>query len=278
MSKYIFECFVSSKSFKIKPTDKETSGLNIQREYLKKSIDNGERKPFKYSLQQITKHLEDGKTINSSIVGTTRMLVLDIDNGITEDNFLKFLKENDIIPNIFYRTFSYNAEIGKYKMRCIYALDKERTAEQYKNMYKMLVSVFPKYGDKSILDIAMSNYTQLVHGTDKKVELIHENSFDPVKFAKKIGYVHSKKVQQQKKEFKSYIEFGSKLEKVLEQMNNDNDDYNRSYFNYWIAREFGLEDRMNIKESWITKHEKVVPNLDTEQYFYRKLREFTKRA
>ncbi|MGL6100605.1 MAG: hypothetical protein ACRC0G_13380 [Fusobacteriaceae bacterium] len=201
MKEYIFQCFVSGKSYPEKPTEKESKILNIMRDKMIESVTNG-KEAFKYSLEQIAKHIKSGKTIAGSITDTTRLLILDVDKGINEADFIKKLDEVDMKPNIYYRTFSWDPTAGKYKMRAIYKLDKDYNREQMREIYKMLDTVFQIDG-KSYLDPALKSIKQLVHGTNKDVALIHNKAFSPRELAKRVGYIPPPKVVREFKEVKA---------------------------------------------------------------------------
>lgn len=263
----MFKVFITRKGYKEKPSEKDSKTMNINRERLIKEVALGNWKAHEVNIDYIAKKIGEGHSINATVTDKTKLLILDIDNGITEDEFCQYLKKIDMIPNIYYRTFSYNKDLGKYKMRCIYILDKEYTLEQYRAIYKMLEWYFPKYingegKEKSILDMSLSNFKQLVHGTNKEVKLIHYRAFEPRAFARNINYkVEVKKVVKlENVKPGNYTKGTFNLESVLEHFNVRNLgllDYNDGYNYYLALRPFDLEHLLNLKEEHQKKFEQA---------------------
>lgn len=242
MKEQIFQIFRSKKSFTEKPTITECKSLNYNRENLIREIKEGKREPFKVSLNQIKCYMEEGYSINASVTNTTQLLILDIDVGLTEIEFLTICKKWDIVPNIFYRTFSYTPE--KEKFRAIYKLDKGYNQEQYKSIYEMMSFIFDNKLDK-----ALSNFKQLVHGTNKKVALLHGLSLDPRTLAEKVKWKPEVKLEKKTYNFPTgrSSEFLT-LEGVLEhfKINTTSFHYNEAMDIYLTLREFNLEDRLQL--------------------------------
>lgn len=262
-----FKIFISRNGHKEKPTEKESRSMNYNREQAIKNISLGNWKPHEVDLDYIAKKLGEGHSINASITDTTRLMILDIDNGITEKAFTELLKKEDMIPNIYYRTFSYNKELGKYKMRCIYILDRDYTKEEYKELYRKLVEIFPKYTtvegkEQSILDTSMSNFKQLVHGTNKQVKIIH---YKPFKANEKLGYINTpKKVETYVKTniTKNYTHSNNELtlNGIIDHFNLNNLGllgYTEGLNYYLAVREFDLESLLQFQEKYIPKYEQA---------------------
>ncbi|MGL5964591.1 MAG: hypothetical protein ACRCZ9_06215 [Fusobacteriaceae bacterium] len=279
--KYIFECFVSKKNYTEKPNSKN---LKSEQTILKQYLEKTNKKPNLYSLEQIAKHISIGKTITSTITDTTRMLVIDIDNGINEKDLVNFLKVNDIIPNIYYRTFSWNPSVGKYKMRLIYKLKETLSKQEYDDFYEVLIAFFPVFVNedgitKSVLDTALRNFNQLVHGTNQQTKLIHHNEFSTEVFIKKSGYTAPVKQEKTKQ---VYVKSDVKgVNDILAMMHEDietaDNPFQKSYYLYHTLKEFGLEDSLKIKEEWKTKHENSkIPELDTNNFHYKLLKNLKK--
>lgn len=263
----MFKIFISKKGYNEKPSEKDSKVMNINRERTIKEIALGNWKPHEVNLDYIARKIGEGHSINATVTDTTKLLILDIDNGIDEVTFCKYLKKIDMIPNIYYRTFSFNKDLGKYKMRCIYVLDKEYTLEQYKAIYKMLEWYFPKYTngegkEKSVLDMSLSNFKQLVHGTNKEVKLIHYRAFEPRAFARNINYKAEVKKVVKLENVKpgNYTKGTFNLESVLEHFNIKNLgllDYHEGYNFYLALRPFNLEHLLKLKEEHQKKFEQA---------------------
>lgn len=263
----MFNIFMSKKGYKEKPSEKDSKSMNINRERAIREIALGNWKPHSVSLEYIAKKLGEGYSINATVTDTTQLLILDIDNGITEKEFCDYLKKIGMIPNIYYRTFSFNKELEKYKMRCVYVLDKKYSLEQYKAIYKMLEWFFPKYTngegkEKSILDMSLSNFKQLVHGTNQMVKLIHNEPFKPRAFAEGIKY--KPEINQPVKTYnvdnRDYKSGDFNLESVLEHFGVRNLgvlDYTEG-LNYYLAlRPFEMEHLLQLEERHQKKFEEA---------------------
>lgn len=250
-----FNIYISDKGFKEKPTVEQTKRMNINRERAIREIKEGNWKARECDINYIVQKLGEGHSINGSVTDTTQLLIFDVDNGVTEKEFSEVLKKYNLIPNVYYRTFSYNAGLGKYKMRAIFILDKERTKEQYKEMYKMFKSIFP------FLDPALSNFKQLVHGTNKGIKLIHQEPLNPRAFAKSINY----KPTKEKPLKRHYAEPNNKtkdlsLNGIVEHFNIKNLgalDYQEGLNWYLVLRPFNLENLLHLEEKHIMKFEKA---------------------
>lgn len=193
MKEQKFQLFRSEKSYSSKPNEAECRNMNFARERIIKLVVEGKKEPFKVSLNQIKSYLEKGYSINSSVMSDTMLLILDIDNGISEKEFVEICEKWDIIPNIYYRTFSYVKETNE-RFRAIYVLDKPYNLEQYKAIYQMLLFIFGE------LDTSSSNFKQLCHGTDKAVKLIHGKPLNVRELGKRTGYFEHLRQQKEKQE------------------------------------------------------------------------------
>lgn len=244
MKEQLFQVFRSAKAYKNKPSDTECRNLNYKRETLVREVKEGKREPFKISLNQLKSYLEQGYSINASIMKDTRLLILDLDNGITEKDFFEICDKWGIVPNIYYRTFSYVKDVNE-RFRAIYKLDKAYNLQQYKAIYDMFLTLF------SDLDTTSSNFKQLCHGTDKEVRIIHGESLKPRELAERTGWKPKAKVMHQRKDCKTYNGKPNSLtvEGILKHFEIDSKSFHFEDARdiYMSLREFGLEDRLNLE-------------------------------
>lgn len=251
-----FQIYISDKGFKEKPSIKETKRMNINRERAIREIKKGNWKARECDINYIVKKLGEGHSINGSVTDTTQLLIFDIDNGVTEKEFCNDLKKYNLVPNIYYRTFSFNAKFNMYKMRAIFILDKKRSQSQYKEIYKMFKSIFP------YLDTALSSFKQLVHGTNKEIKLIHQKPLNPCIFAKNINYrpIEKKPLKSDYIEFSNYKTKDLSLDGIIEHFNIKNLgilDYQEGLNWYLALRSFDLENLLQLEEKHIKKYEKA---------------------
>jgi len=253
--------FISSKGFKVKPTDKESGILNSILNKIIKNIENGKNKElYNLSLKYIAKKLKNGHTINTSVKkDNIAILVMDIDNGVTEEAFISDLKRFNLKPNIYYRTFSHNPAEGKIKLRAIFKLDKGYTSEEYKAIYNMVMEFFP------YLDPALKNWRQLIHGTNKEVIYTGEQvQFKPREFAK-LNNWKPREVKKDKRPTPKVAYNGESVESILQNfLAGAPFDYQDAREYYTVLSVFGLQDRLILKDHHTKEKMELNPKLATK--------------
>ncbi|MGL4567732.1 MAG: hypothetical protein ACRCU6_04305 [Fusobacteriaceae bacterium] len=251
MKEQVFQIYRSRKPYSSKPDEKESKNMNYNRETIIREAKEGKREPFKVSLNQIGNYLREGYSINASVMQTTRLLILDIDNSIKENEFKEICKRWGIVPNIYYRTFSYVKDTNE-RFRAIYKLDKAYDLEQYKAIYQMFLYIFGE------MDTSSSNFKQLCHGTDKEVWVMHGKELNPRDLAKRTGYLEHMKKQKEEKEkakqsrARAYTVEGkgkfSDIEDILNHFGITRGQFHfkDAYQIYKALRDFNLEDRLQL--------------------------------
>ena len=247
--------YISKKGYSIKPTDKESRGMNIERELLIKNVRNEVWKPYDISFFRLKGEIEKGKSFNPSIIESKiNMLVFDVDGGVTEKEFLKDLKGFNMIPTIYYRTFSHDPENGKIKLRAIFKYNKSYTAEEHKQIYLMLMEYFP------YLDPVFKSWKQLIHGTNTKVYYDKEESlFNPREFAKANQWSKQVEVKKAVKiNIRSSNNSNFNLKGILEQHDlKTPKDYSEARDYFVTLKHFGLENELSLKEHHKGKFENL---------------------
>lgn len=166
----VFKSYISSKGYKEKPTSSQSAYLNK----MKFALVNKSDKAF--SFDWIAEKLTQGHSITASLDSQKiRMVLIDIDDSCTIQEFAEKVKTLDLVPNLIYPTFSHSAE--KHKFRAIYLLDRDITAEEYKKLQFWFEQATGIVNDK-----AMQTYHQLCHATNKKVVRVHNNLYTPLEF------------------------------------------------------------------------------------------------
>ena len=256
--------FISSKGFKVKPTDKESRILNSILNKIIKSIEEGRNKElYNLSLKYIAKKLKDGHTINTSVKkDNIAILVMDVDSGVTEEAFISDLKRFNLKPNIYYRTFSHNPAEGKIKLRAIFKLDKGYTPKEYTEIYKMVMEFFP------YLDTSLRSWRQLIHGTNKEVIYTGEQvTFKPREFAKLNNWKPKKQIEVKKdmRPTPKVAYSGESVESILQNfLAGAPFDYPEAREFYTVLSNFGLQDRLILKDHHTKEKMELNPKFATK--------------
>jgi hypothetical protein len=238
--------FISPRGFKLKPTGKQSAFLNsLVNKYIEK-VNTGEITPFNTRLEYIAKKLKKGHTINTSILkDNIKMFIMDIDEGVSEEEFLQDLKKYDLKPNIYYKTFSHNEELGITKLRAIFKMDKGYTAKEYTEIYNMMIAFFP------YLDVSLKSWRQLIHGTNKTVFYTGEEvQLKPTEFGIKNNWKPKpKEVKKVMKVERSKNYDSGDVESILKDyLSGSPFDYPEAREFYTVLKEFNLQDRLKLKD------------------------------
>ena len=181
-----FNMCVSEKSFIEKPGSEEYAGLrntfnNIHYnniEEFKNDLSNG--RPF--IACKFTGDLKENGAIYTDTEHclNATAVVMDFENGDwTEAKLMTYCKKYDIMPNIFYHSFSSTTR--KERFRCIWICKIDV------NLFKSLSSLVKLSFDaksKGGIDAASLNIVQQYHATNKEVKILSDEYVDFENFIK----------------------------------------------------------------------------------------------
>lgn len=149
---------ITTRGYKIKPQKHEVAKVQEQ---LKNNIQDLSKRQFaqlvgKEGYAFKSSLLREGGAKNIDFQQAS-MIVLDFDNGLTDEQFLNKSRELGLEPSLMYHTLSHNPN-GVHKFRAIWFLENVITNKEEKDLLQLkIMSIFPE-SDKSCKDTSRLYY------------------------------------------------------------------------------------------------------------------------
>lgn len=184
-----FTFCMSDKCFKQKAKSEEYSELRASfknRHFndiyeLKAELEQG--KPFIAAKFDGT--LKDNGNLNTTAdcIEYASAVVMDFEKGDwTEAKFNTFCSKYDILPNIFYHSFSSTTRAERFRAIWIVSKIDKDVFKSLSQLVKLTFDVKSKGG----IDMASLNITQQYHSTNKEIKILNDNYVDFENFIKAI--------------------------------------------------------------------------------------------
>lgn len=221
-----FTFCISDRCFKQKAKPEEYAGLRNtfknkkyeSIEELKADLEMG--KPFIAVEFDGTEKENGALDTTSEHIEHASAIVMDFEKGDwTEAKFTTFCKKYDIMPNIFYHSFSSTTRAERFRAIWIISRISKDAFRSLSSLVKLTFDIKSKGG----IDAASLNITQQYHSTNKEIKILNEEYVNIENFIKCIYDLVKDDTKAKKMILKE-----TKIEKIV----NDNNEYEAKIGSY----------------------------------------------